>query len=103
MLVVKSKNGVPVRLTDERWMHITKSHPEMATQRDRVLETIEDPEMIQTGDYGELLAIRFYESTPLTKKYLVVPYREVAPDDGFVVTAYYTRRPSSEREIRWKR
>jgi hypothetical protein len=103
MLIVYSQNAIAVRLTTERWQHITHRHPEMAEQRERVLETLAEPELIQQGDYGELLAIRFYPETPLTSKYLVVVYREVDQRDGFILTAYFTSRPSSKRAILWKR
>jgi hypothetical protein len=43
MLIVRSRNGVPVRLTDERWLHIISRHPEMRELRDRVLETLASP------------------------------------------------------------
>lgn len=74
----------------------------MSNQRDRVLETVQEPGMIQQGDFGELLAIRFYPETPLTSKFLVVAYKEVSPEDGYVLTAYLTRRPSTKREVLWK-
>jgi hypothetical protein len=103
MLIVRSRNGALIRLTGERWIHITSRHPEMATQKDRVLETISEPDMIQQGDFTELLAARLYMQTPLTQKYLVVAYRENSIGDGFVVTAYLTRRPSTKRKILWRR
>lgn len=103
MLVVRSRNDVPVRLTEERWLHITKRHPEMAGQREKVLETLSWPDMIQEGDFGEKLAVRRYAETPLGDERLIVAYREVNADDGFVVTAYLARRPSARREIVWRR
>ncbi len=75
----------------------------METQRGRVLETVESPDSIQQGDFGELLAVRHYPQTPLTTKYLVVAYREVGDEDGFVMPAYFTRRPSGRRNLLWKR
>lgn len=102
MLIVSSHNGVAIRLTQERWEHIMRRHPEMSDQRDRVLETLADPEIIQEGDYGVLLAIRFYGETPLTSKFLVVAYREIDTKDGFCLTAYFTRRPSARRITIWK-
>lgn len=30
MDIVRSKKGVPIRLTEERWFHITEEHSEMA-------------------------------------------------------------------------
>jgi hypothetical protein len=98
-----SRGGVPIRLTDERWSHITRRHPEMNNQRERVLETLQEPDMIQQGDFGELLAVRHYLQTPLTSKFMVVAYREVSLDDGFVLTAYLTSRPSARRVTIWKR
>ncbi|MFN3740098.1 MAG: hypothetical protein ACK4TF_05425 [Thermodesulfovibrionales bacterium] len=102
MIIVKSKNNIPIRLTKERWEHIIQRHPEMNGQSDRVLETLSEPEIIQEGDFGELIAIRYYEKTPLSSKYLVVIYKEVANSDGFVITAYYTNKPSARRKILWK-
>ncbi|MGH8565189.1 MAG: hypothetical protein ACREXW_14340 [Gammaproteobacteria bacterium] len=103
MLIVYSQNGIAIRFTAERWQHIIHRHPEVAEQRERVLETLVEPELIQQGDYGELLAIRYYSETPLTGKYLVVVYHEVDRKDGFILTAYFTTRPSSKRMILWKR
>ena len=103
MLIVHSRNGVPVRLTEERWRHVVCRHPEMDNQRERVLETLAEPDMIQQGDFGEMLAVRFYPETPLTRKFLVVAYREVSSEDGFILTAYLTNRPSARRVTIWKR
>jgi hypothetical protein len=102
MLIVRSRNSIPVRLTEERWLHIISRHPEMRDQRDRVLEILVAPEMIQEGDFGELLAVRFYPETPLTSKFLVVAYREVSAEDGFILTSYLSSRPLTRRRTIWK-
>ena len=52
-----------------------------------VLEAISSPVRIVEGGEGELLAVRDLE----LGKYIVVVYREVA-SDGFVITAFLTRR-----------
>jgi hypothetical protein len=64
MLIVRSRNGIPIRLTEDRWLHIVRRHPEMKDQRERVLEALVEPDMIQEGDFSELLAVRFYPQTP---------------------------------------
>ncbi len=102
MQSVLSVNRVPIRLTEERWNHIRTRHPEMSNQSERVLETVSQPQMVQKGDRGELLAIRHYPDTPLTEKYLVVAYRERSHQDGFVLTAYLTNEPSPRRRVVWK-
>jgi hypothetical protein len=71
--------------------------------REKTLETLAEPDMIQKGDFGELLAVKSYADTPFGEKSLVVAYRESSVEDGFVLTTYLTRRPSSRRETEWKR
>jgi hypothetical protein len=103
VLIIHSHNGVPIRLTEERWQHVMHRHPDMETQRERVLETLVEPDMIQEGDFGTLLAARLYPETPLTRKYLVVVYRETSSEDGFVLTAYLASQLSARRDTLWKR
>ena len=88
MDVAKSKNDVPIRLTEERWFHITEEHSEMAGYYFEVLETVEEPEAVYEGRAGECIAVREVEKG----KYIVVVYRELGRVDGFVITAFLTRR-----------
>ena len=88
METARSKNDVPIRLPDERWLHITESHTELAGFYSDVLETIEDPDAVYEGESGELLAAKKVQPG----KYLVVIYKEVNRDDGFVITAFLTRK-----------
>lgn len=88
--LVLSKHGVSIRLTDERWAHITEEHCELAGLRSEVLQTIVQPSRILLGGDGEYLAIREMEEG----KHLVAIYRE-GTDDGFIITAFMTRRVRS--------
>ena len=101
MDMVKSKNNVSIRLTEERWFHITEEHSEMAGYYFEVLETVEEPEEIFEGKEGECIAVREVEKG----KYVVVVYRELSKEDGFVITAFLTRRKKQlERRRRiWQR
>jgi DNA integrity scanning protein DisA with diadenylate cyclase activity len=103
MRIVISKNGVPVRITNERLRHIFKNHPELASEANQILETIKNPDVILEGDFGELLAAKLFRESPVSKnKYLVVAYKEINQVDGFVLTAYFARRLSKRRKILWK-
>ena len=84
---VLSKGGVRVRLTSERWAHITDEHCELAGMRHDVLETLADPSRIVAGKHGELMAVQEMADG----KHLIVVYREQQMD-GFVITAFLTRR-----------
>jgi len=49
------------------------------------------------------MAVRKYEKIPVSEnKYLVVVYKELE-DDGFVITAYFTRRLAKWRKTLWQR
>jgi len=98
MDIAYSVNGAPIRLTAERWHHIVNSHDEMAGYYDDCLETVENPDLVLPGTRGSLKAIKGYGR----KGYLVVIYREVRQDDGFIVTAYFVDR-IDRRKALWRR
>ncbi len=83
----RSRSGCLVRLTEERWSHIIDEHGELSGWRDELLRTVVDPERVLAGNEGALLAVRTVEPG----KWLVVVYREIE-EDGFVITAFLTRR-----------
>ncbi|NOT00296.1 MAG: hypothetical protein HOP29_06675 [Phycisphaerales bacterium] len=83
-----SRNGVAIRLTDERWVHIVDEHCELGGFLDDIMRTVEEADRVLAGGQGELIAVRKLE----TGHALAVVYREVPPDDGFVITAFRTSR-----------
>ena len=97
----RSINGIPIRLSDERWRHIVEHHDDLAGHFHDVLETIASPEAVYEGNAGELLAV----STLRGSRVLVVAYREINGDDGFVITAFFTSRVRQieRRRVVWKR
>jgi len=98
MEVAYSVNRVPIRLTDERWSHIVNAHDDMAGYDDDCLQVIEEPDLILMGRQGSLKAVKGYGRN----RYLVVVYREMDHNDGFVITAYFVRR-IDRRRIVWRR
>jgi hypothetical protein len=46
---------------------------------------------------------RISTGIPEERKYLVIIYKEVMNSDGFIITAYYTVKPSERRRTIWKR
>lgn len=98
MDVARSLNGVPIRFTDERWEHIVASHEDLEDYYNDCLETIERPELVMSGNSGSLIAVRGYGRN----RYLLVIYREVSADDGYVITAFFAGR-INRRKIIWRR
>ncbi len=99
MDIAKSKNNVPIRLTEERWFHIVENHDELAGYYDEVLNTIEDPDFIIKGYRGALIALK-----KMNNKFLAVIYKELNPNEGFIITAYFTSKIRLEKEeIIWQK
>ena len=84
MKAAYSVNGVPIRLTHERWHHIVENHDDLASYFYEVLETVEKPDIVVRGNKGTLKAARNMGK----RRWLVVVYRELSERDGFVITAY---------------
>lgn len=96
---VSSVQAQSTRLTHRQWVHITESHDYMAGNREKVLETVTDPDLLVQGDLGATIALRHYSETNITEKTCVVIYRD--EEDGFIISAFLTSRP--DRIIRRSR
>lgn len=92
MAVLTDYSGRNIRLTDERWAHISE-HPEMAGMRQALEETLLAPSVVveSLSDPAARLYHRFYVGTLVGAKYLCVVVK-FSGDDAFVVTAYLTDR-----------
>ena len=66
-----------------------------------VLETVQDPEVVYQGTAAELMAVKEVEPG----KFLVVVYKEISGEDGFVITSFLTRRAEQlkRRNTVWPR
>ena len=98
MDIAISVEGVPIRLTHERWFHIVENHDDMSGYYEDVLGLVENPDFILRGYRGSLVAARHYGR----QRYLMVVYRQVSLEDGFIITAYFTRKVDRRKAI-WKK
>jgi hypothetical protein len=71
-VIAFSRNGIAIRLPDERWEHIIERHNVLADKQPLVLDTISNPDRILAGNEGALIALRELEPD----RWLVVVYRE---------------------------
>lgn len=102
MDIAVSINKVPVRLTKERWHHISTGHPEIADYYFEILETIENPKTLYEGIHGELIAIG--HKLEQTNKFIVAIYKEIDFKDGFIITAYLSNKEQKfeKKKVLWK-
>jgi hypothetical protein len=96
--IAYSINGVPIRLTDERWLHIVENKPYMYAYDDAILKAIETPTVVLRGYAGSLIAVLALARD----RFLHVVYKEVRRDDGFVITAYVAQKYNQDA-ILWPR
>ena len=69
--------------------------------QEEIVKTVENPDIILKGDYGEKLACKLFDKSPVTfNKYLIAVYKEEGKE-GFLITAYYARKISERREVLW--
>jgi hypothetical protein len=91
-------------ISEERWTHVVEAYDYMAGNMELVIEPIEDPDTMVVGSKGEVIALRTYETTVLSEKYVVAVYREFG-DDGFLITAFMPSRPDTilRKGILWQK
>lgn len=98
MEIAYSVKNIPIRLTYERWYHIIENHDDLASYFHDVLDAVEYPEFIMQGNHGTLKAAKNIGK----KKWIVVIYKELSKEDGFVITSYFLpEKPKGK--IVWKR
>ena len=84
--------GRTVRFTKERQEHVLE-HREMVGQFERIRETVKSPELVVATRLDESVHVyhRFYDTTPVTSKYLQVAVK-LLEEDAFILTAFYSSR-----------
>jgi hypothetical protein len=103
--VTRSKAGVDIELTRERWNHIITSYLDMTDNEDLLLKTVEDPDMILKGVSDEMRAVRFFQETHFGPRYLMAAYKELSYGEGFIITAYKTTKVAKivKRGVLWRK
>ncbi|GAB4411966.1 MAG: hypothetical protein Fur0044_06230 [Anaerolineae bacterium] len=96
MEITYSINGIPIRLTEERWEHIVSNKPYMESYYEQMLEAIEKPTCVLRGYAGSLVAILSVGR----QRYLHVVYKEISQEDGFIITAFVARK-YNRRMVVW--
>lgn len=92
---IRSVNGVPIRLTGERWAHIVAARDDLVDRSADVLDAVQSPDWVTKGYGGSLVAWKGYGR----RGYLVVIYKELAADDGFIITAFFTKTPKKRGKV----
>ncbi|MDP3728973.1 MAG: hypothetical protein Q8R18_06005 [bacterium] len=85
---IKEKTGKDIHLSEKRWSHIMKEHPNV--QMEEIKRTIEAPTKVVPSKYDPIHVRYYYSFNKLRKQYLLIAVRYLN-GHGFVITAYYVR------------
>ena len=92
---ITDKTGRKIHLSEERWGHIRKKHPEVE-EWESIKQTLEKPDKILEDDFSESIKYfyKFYKHSKKPKRYLCVAINYLN-GEGYVLTAYATK------DIKW--
>jgi hypothetical protein len=76
-----------IELTDERWSHITREHPEVGIYKDRIQSVLSSPDYVKKSlrDTAVLLYYKFYDDIFDGKYFLVAVRKDLR---SFILTCY---------------
>ncbi len=107
--IVVPANGVPIRLTEERWGHIVEYHGELARLLDQILLAVAEPDTVFESPRGveeNLVVIKMFSEIVQygLAEHLAVHYKEVSNEDGFILTVFPISADRLRRRYRlWRR
>ena len=92
MLILYDFQNRAIRLPDERLGHILE-RPEMRDQEERVAETLLSPHALIVSQHDPTVCLyhKLFDTTPVTRKYMVVAVKYL-DDDAFILTAFYSTK-----------
>lgn len=95
-----------VILTDERYEHIKKQHPELLPDYEKaVSETVLDPDSVRKSSrfQNARMFTKYFENIRGGKYSVVVVVSDTQPEQrDWIITAYITRK-LSDGEIEWEK
>ena len=89
---VIDKNDKLIHLSKERWLHISKEHPEVTSYIIRINEILRNPTKIVSHIYNDDIKYfyRYIKEREQKSKYLLIIVKYLN-GSGFIITTYFTR------------
>ena len=89
---VKDKTGRKLRMTDFNWHHIVKRHPEIASQKDKIIETLENPDKITASREDEDVKYYYkhYKTLPSPYNFMRI-IAKYLNGEGFVISSHFVK------------
>lgn len=79
-----------LRMTDFNWIHITKKHPEIASQKEKIIGSLEKQDKITESvkDQDTKFYYQYYKNLPSHYKFVktIVKYLN---GEGFIISSHF--------------
>ena len=89
---IKDKTGRKLRMTGWNWEHIIKRHPDISAEKEKIIETLENPDKITRSLKDEKVRFyyKYYKHRKSVNKFLMVLVKYLN-GDGFIISAHFVR------------
>ena len=90
---VKDKTNHKLRMTDWNWQHIIRKHPEISSEKEKIIETLEKPDKINVSLRDENIRYyyKYYKHISHNYKFLraIVKYLN---GEGFIISSQFMQK-----------
>lgn len=90
---VIDKTGRRLRMTKWNWEHIIRRHPEISSEKEKIVETLEKPDKIISSlkDEKARFYYKYYKYRQSQNKFMMVLVKYLN-GDGFTISAHFVPR-----------
>jgi len=89
---VIDKTKRKLRMTDSNWNHITKKHPEIASQKEKIIETLQKPDKITSSleDENTRYYYKYYKNLQSNYNFVKV-IAKYLNGKGSIISSHFVR------------
>ncbi|MBI2449570.1 hypothetical protein HYV49_04710 [Candidatus Pacearchaeota archaeon] len=82
-----------LRMTDWNWEHIIRRHPEISSEKEKIIETLENPDKIKGSikDENAKFYYKYYKHRNFPNKFMMV-LGKYLNGEGFIISAHFVPR-----------
>ncbi len=86
------KTGRKLRMTNYNWNHIVRRHPEIASQKEKIMEALEKPDKITDSpdDKETKYYYKYYKNLPSPYKFMRV-ITKYLNGNGFIISSHFVK------------
>ena len=89
---IVDKKGRKIRMTGWNWEHIIRRHPNISSEKEKIIEPRENPDKITNSlkDEKARFYYKYYKHRKSKNKFLMILVKYLN-GDGFIISAHFIR------------